>query len=117
MAEIFRSELDAIPRGQVEAARSLRLSRWHSARLVIVPQALRIVTPPLANGFIAIVKDTSLLSILSVREVTQRMRQFQSARFLPFAPFNTAAIFRVFITLACASFLRWTERRYDRRRE
>ena len=115
MAEIFRSELDAIPRGQVEAARSLGLS--HSASLVIVPQALRIVTPPLANEFIAIVKDTSLLSILSVREVTQRMRQFQSARFLPFAPFNTAAIFRVFITLACASFLRWTERRYDRRRE
>ena len=115
MAEIFRSGIEAVPKGQVEAAQSLGLSRWLAARLIILPQALRIVVPPLGNEFIAMIKDTSLLSILSVRDVTQRMREFQSASFLPFAPFNTAAVLYVVITLACASFLRWIERRYERR--
>lgn len=111
MAEIFRSGIEAIPRGQIEAGGSLGLSRWQTARLIILPQALRIVTPPLGNEFIAMIKDTSLLSILSVRDMTQRMREFQAASFLPFAPFNTAAIFYVVITLGCASFLKWIERR------
>ena len=115
MAEIFRAGIEAVPKGQVEAAKSLGLSRWLAARLIILPQALRIVVPPLGNEFIAMIKDTSLLSILSVRDVTQRMREFQSASFLPFAPFNTAAVLYVVITLACASFLRWIERRYERR--
>ena len=115
MAEIFRSGIEAVPKGQVEAAQSLGLSRWLSARLIILPQALRIVVPPLGNEFIAMIKDTSLLSILSVRDVTQRMREFQSASFLPFAPFNTAAVLYVVITLACASFLKWIERRYEQR--
>lgn len=111
MAEIFRSGIEAIPKGQLEAGSSLGLSRWQTARLIVLPQALRIVTPPLGNEFIAMIKDTSLLSILSVRDMTQRMREFQAASFLPFAPFNTAAILYVVITLACASFLKWIERR------
>lgn len=111
MAEIFRSGIEAIPKGQLEAGSSLGLSRWQTARLIILPQALRIVTPPLGNEFIAMIKDTSLLSILSVRDMTQRMREFQAASFLPFAPFNTAAILYVVITLGCASFLKWIERR------
>lgn len=113
MAEIFRSGIDAIPKGQIEASRSLGLSRWQTARLVILPQAIKVVIPTLGNEFIAIIKDTSLLSILSVRDVTQRMREFQASSFLPFAPFNTAAILYVVITLACASFLKWIERRYE----
>ena len=115
MAEIFRSGIEAIPKGQVEAAQTLGLSRWQAARLIILPQALRIVLPPLGNEFIAMIKDTSLLSILSVRDVTQRMREFQAASFLPFAPFNTAAVLYVVITLACSSFLRWLERRHEQR--
>lgn len=116
MAEIFRSGIEAIPKGQIEAGRSLGLSRWQSARLIILPQALRIVIPPLGNEFIAMIKDTSLLSILSVRDLTQRMREFQADSFLPFAPFNTAAVLYVVITLGCASFLKWIERRYEQRR-
>lgn len=114
MAEIFRSGIEAIPRGQIEAGGSLGLSRWQTARLIILPQALRIVTPPLGNEFIAMIKDTSLLSILSVRDMTQRMREFQASSFLPFAPFNTAAILYVVVTLGCASFLKWIERRSAR---
>ena len=89
------------------------LSRWQTARLVILPQAFRIVIPPLGNELIAILKDTSLLSILSIRDITQRMREFQSASFLPFAPYNSAAIFYIFLTLAAASLVNTVERKYN----
>lgn len=113
LAEIFRAGLKAVPAGQIEAARSLGLSRWNTARLVIIPQAFRVIIPPLGNEFIAILKDTSLLSILSIRDITQRMREFQSASFLPFAPYNSAAIFYVLLTLAAASLITSIERKYD----
>jgi len=112
MAEIFRAGINAVPRGQIEAARSLGLKNWHVARLVVLPQALRVIIPPLGNELIAILKDTSLLSALSVRDVTQLMREFYSSSFLTFPPYNTLAIFYVFLTLAVASMLKWVERRY-----
>jgi polar amino acid transport system permease protein len=113
LAEIFRSGINAIPAGQVEAAYSIGLNRWQTARLVVLPQAFRIIIPPLGNELIAILKDTSLLSILSIRDITQRMREFQSASFLPFAPYNSAAIFYIFLTLAAASLVNTIERKYD----
>lgn len=113
LAEIFRAGLKAVPPGQIEAARSLGLNRWTTARLVTIPQAFRVIIPPLGNEFIAILKDTSLLSILSIRDITQRMREFQSASFLPFAPYNSAAIFYVLLTLAAASLITSIERKYD----
>lgn len=113
LAEIFRSGINAIPTGQIEAARSIGLSRWKTARLVVLPQAFRIIIPPLGNELIAILKDTSLLSILSIRDITQRMREFQSASFLPFAPYNSAAIFYIVLTLAAASLVNTIERKYD----
>ncbi len=113
LAEIFRSGINAVPAGQVEAARSIGLNRWQTARLIVLPQAFRIIIPPLGNELIAIFKDTSLLSILSIRDITQRMREFQSASFLPFAPYNSAAIFYIFLTLAAASLVNTIERKYD----
>lgn len=113
LAEIFRSGINAIPTGQIEAARSLGLNGWQTARLVVLPQAFRIIIPPLGNELIAILKDTSLLSILSIRDITQRMREFQSASFLPFAPYNSAAIFYILLTLAAASLVSTIERKYD----
>ena len=112
LAEIFRSGLKAVPVGQSEAARSMGLTRWQTARLVVIPQAFRIIIPPMGNEFIAILKDTSLLSILSIRDVTQRMREFQSASFLPFAPYNSAAIFYLLLTLVAASLIASVERRF-----
>ncbi len=112
MAEIFRAGINAVPTGQVEAARSLGLTRWQTARHVILPQAFRIVIPPMGNEFIAILKDTSLLSVLSIRDLTQRMREFQSATFLTFAPYNTVAIIYVFLTLIAASLVARVEHRF-----
>lgn len=114
MAEIFRAGIQSVPKGQLEAAQSLGLSRWHTARFIILPQALKVITPALGNEFIAMLKDTSLLSVLSVRDITQRMREFQASSFLPFAPFNTAAILYVVLTLAIASALSSLERRQNR---
>ena len=116
LAEIFRAGLNAVPAGQLEAAKSLGLTRWQCARHIIIPQAFRIVIPPLGNEFIAILKDTSLLSILSIRDVTQRMREFQSASFLPFAPYNSAAIFYLLLTLVAASLIASIERKFHVKR-
>ncbi|MBL0375265.1 amino acid ABC transporter permease [Rhizobium sp. KVB221] len=113
LAEIFRAGINAVPVGQIEAAKSVGLNRWQTARLIVLPQAFRIIIPPLGNELIAILKDTSLLSILSIRDITQRMREFQSASFLPFAPYNSAAIFYIFLTLAAASLVNTVERKYN----
>jgi polar amino acid transport system permease protein len=113
MAEIFRAGIQAIPKGQYEASRSLGLSGWQTARFIILPQALKIVIPPLGNEFIAMVKDTSLLSVLSVRDITQRAREFSSATFQTFPPFNTVAILYVILTLAASSLVKYVERRTD----
>jgi polar amino acid transport system permease protein len=111
LAEIFRAGIEAIPHGQTEAARSLGLNGWQTARYVVLPQALRIVVPPLGNEFIAMLKDTSLLSVLSVRDITQRAREFQAATFQVFPPYNTVAMLYISLTLAASSFVKWLERR------
>jgi polar amino acid transport system permease protein len=113
MAEIFRAGIEAIPRGQTEAARTLGLTSAQTAQYVILPQALRIVIPPLGNEFIAMLKDTALLSILSVRDITQRAREFQASSFLTFPPYNTVAILYIGLTLAASSLVKWVERRTD----
>ncbi|MEC8236171.1 MAG: ABC transporter permease subunit, partial [SAR324 cluster bacterium] len=111
MAEIFRAGIEAIPKGQIEAARTMGLREWMIVRLVILPQAIKIITPALGNEFIAMLKDTALLSVLSIRDVTMRMREFQAATFLAFTPFNTAALLYVALTLAASSVLKTLERR------
>jgi polar amino acid transport system permease protein len=71
MAEVYRAGIEAVPRGQTEAARSLGMSHGQSMRYVIVPQAVRKVIPPLLNDFIALMKDTSLVSVIGALEVVQ----------------------------------------------
>lgn len=110
MAEIFRAGIEAVPKGQIEAARTLGLKELYIARLIILPQAIAIVLPALGNEFIAMLKDTSLVSILSVRDITQRMREFQAQSFLPFEPFNTAALLYILLTLLAASSIKSLEK-------
>ena len=110
MAEIFRAGIEAIPKGQIESARTLGMREWHVARFIIIPQAIAIVLPALGNEFIAMLKDTSLVSILSVRDLTQRMKEFQAQSFLPFEPFNTAALLYIILTLLAASSIKSLEK-------
>jgi polar amino acid transport system permease protein len=81
MAEVYRAGIEAVPGGQMEAARSLGMSHGRAMRYVIVPQAVRKVIPPLLNDFIALMKDTSLVSVLGLIEVVQAGRDVQSEFF------------------------------------
>lgn len=81
MAEVYRAGIEAVPAGQMEAARSLGMSHGKAMRFVIVPQAVRKVIPPLLNDFIALMKDTSLVSVLGFTEVVQAGRDIQSENF------------------------------------
>lgn len=116
MAEIFRAGIEAIPKGQIEAARTLGLHEFQIARFIVIPQAIAIVLPALGNEFIAMLKDTSLVSILSVRDITQRMREFQAQSFLAFEPFNSAALIYVLLTLIAASGIKSLDRIVNRSR-
>lgn len=78
MAEVYRAGIEAVPSGQMEAARSLGMSHGQAMRYVIVPQAVRKVIPPLLNDYIALMKDTSLVSVLGAVEVVQAGRDIQS---------------------------------------
>jgi polar amino acid transport system permease protein len=81
MAEVYRAGIEAVPRGQMEAARSLGMNHGQAMRQVIVPQAVRKVIPPLLNDFIALMKDTSLVSVLGAIEVVQAGRDVQTESF------------------------------------
>ena len=117
MAEIFRAGIEAIPKGQIEASRALGLRERHIAQFIVIPQAIAIVLPALGNEFIAMLKDTSLISILSIRDLTQRMREFQAQSFLAFEPFNSAALIYVLLTLIAASGVKALDNIINKSRE
>jgi polar amino acid transport system substrate-binding protein len=75
-SEIYRSALEAVPRGQLEAARILGLSQWQALRLVRAPQAFRLALAPMTNDFVALLKDSSLVSVLTVVELTKQTQIF-----------------------------------------
>jgi polar amino acid transport system permease protein len=81
MAEVYRAGLEAVPHGQMEAARSLGMSHAQAMRHVIVPQAVRKVIPPLLNDFIALMKDTSLVGVIALIEVVEAGRTVQAETF------------------------------------
>jgi polar amino acid transport system permease protein len=101
MAEVYRAGIEAVPRGQMEAARSLGMSHGQAMRFVIVPQAVRSVIPPLLNDFIALMKDTSLVSFLGFVEVTQAGRDVQS-EFFNSSGLTLGAIMFLIVTIPLA---------------
>jgi polar amino acid transport system permease protein len=78
MAEVYRSGIEGVPRGQMEAARALGMSHGGAMRHVIVPQAVRRVIPPLLNDYIALMKDTSLVGVIALLEVVEAGRTVQA---------------------------------------
>ncbi len=106
MAEVYRAGIEAVPRGQMEAARSLGMSHGQAMRYIIVPQAVRKVIPPLLNDFIALMKDTSLVSVLGFVEVVQVGQDVYSETFNPSALTLGAIMFLVF-TIPLARLTDW----------
>lgn len=79
IAEVIRGGIEAVPQGQLEAAESLGLSRWQLSRHIVLPQALRIMIPPITNNFITLIQDTSFLLVLGIFELTLRTQSFALA--------------------------------------
>ncbi len=111
LAEIFRAGIEAIGRGQMEAARSLGMSHWQAMRRVILPQAIRNVLPAIGNDFIAILKDSSLVSVLGVRDLTQVSRLHASSTFQYQETFFILTFFYLVLTLLLSLLLQWLQRR------
>jgi polar amino acid transport system permease protein len=111
IAEIFRAGIESIGRGQMEAARSLGMSHVQSMRFIILPQAIRNVLPALGNDMIALLKDTSLVSVLGVREITQVSRLSVSATFRYEETYFILTLFYLVMTLVLSLLLQWVQRR------
>lgn len=111
LSEVFRSGIQTIGRGQSEAARSLGMNYWQTMTHVILPQAVRIVLPPLGNNLIALLKDSSLISVLALEDVLQLGRQFITRTFRAFEGYNTVALIYLALTMALSLIVRWIERR------
>jgi polar amino acid transport system permease protein len=114
MAEVYRAGIESVPRGQMEAARSLGMSHGQAMRYVIVPQAVRTVVPPLLNDLVALMKDTSLVSIISLPEAVQVSFDIQSKTFNSSA-LTLAAFMYLIVTLPMARLVDWLIHRQQRR--
>ncbi|MDJ0888134.1 MAG: amino acid ABC transporter permease [Desulfobacterales bacterium] len=111
VTEIVRAGIQSIHRGQNEAARSLGMSYGQCMRYVILPQAMRRILPPLAGQFISLIKDSSLLGIIAVRELLKATREVITTQLNPFEMFFTAAALYLVITFALSMFVQYLERR------
>lgn len=110
IAEIVRAGIQGVDRGQMEAARSLGLSHAQAMLHVVLPQALRRILPPLASEFIALVKDSSLASVITLSELTKATREVQSNSYMTFEPWLTTATLYLAISLTLSFGVRALER-------
>lgn len=110
LAEVYRAGIEAVPRGQLEAALSLGMSRSQALRHVVLPQAVRTVLPPLGNDFVALLKDSSLASVISVTELTYSGNLNVARTFRSFETYNAVALLYLCMTLVGSAGVRLLER-------
>ncbi len=111
LAEVFRAGIASVGLGQTEAAVALGFSPWQCFRLIIWPQALRTILPPLGNDFVAMVKDSSLVSVLGVADITQLGKVTASGNFRYFETYNVVALIYLTMTIGLSLLLRRLEAR------
>lgn len=111
LAELFRAGIQSIGKGQMEAARSLGMNYFQAMRNVILPQAFRVVLPPLGNEFIAILKDTALTAVIALPELTQKARLFAADTYQVFPSYVTIGALYLCMTLFLSFLVRTVERR------
>jgi amine acid ABC transporter, permease protein, 3-TM region, His/Glu/Gln/Arg/opine family len=107
LAEVFRAGIESVPRGQMEAGRSVGLSSSQTMRKIVLPQAVRNMTPAIGNDLIAMLKDSSLLSVLGVRELTQQGRLYASSTFQFRPTYLVLTFLYLSMTLMLSLLLRW----------
>lgn len=113
MGEIFRAGIQSIPKGQMEAALALGMSRRQALRLVILPQTMRTILPPIGNEFIALLKDSSLVSIVAVSDLLRRGREYASTTFFYFETYTMVALIYLVITLFFSKVVGIMEQRLE----
>jgi len=111
VAEMVRAGIQSIHRGQTEAARSLGMTYVKSMRYVILPQALRRILPPLSGQFISLIKDSSLLGIIAIRELTKATREVVTTSLQPFELWFVCALLYLVLTFSLSMLLQYLERR------
>ena len=111
IAEIFRAGIQSIDRGQMEAALALGMSYGQGMRRIVLPQAVRNVLPPLGNEFIAMLKDSALVSVLGVQDITQLGKVYSASTFKFFETYNTVAFLYLVMTVGLSLLVGVLERR------
>lgn len=111
IAEIMRAGIEAIPRGQMEAARSLGMSVPQAMRHVVLPQAFKKTLPPLAGQFINLIKDSSLVSVMALTDLTKAGREVVASTFSPFEVWFTVAVMYLLLTGTLSVLVRRLEKR------
>ncbi|MBO6717235.1 MAG: amino acid ABC transporter permease [Rhizobiaceae bacterium] len=111
IAEVFRAGILSVDPGQIEAAKALGLSGFQRFRLIVFPQAIRTILPPLGNDFVAIVKDSSLVSVLGVADITQMGKVYASGSFRFFETYSIVAYIYLILTVGLSMMLRALEQR------
>ena len=113
-AEIFRSGIQSIEHGQIEAGRALGLHYFHTMRYIVLPQAIRRILPALGNDFISMVKDSSLVAILGVQDMTQLTRLYYSSNFLYMQSLTMLAFMYLILVVLLTRLVRLMEARLQR---
>jgi len=115
LAEVFRAGLQSVDAGQIEAAEALGLNRWQRFRHIVFPQAFRTIMPPLGNDFVAMVKDSSLVSVLGVTDVTQLGKVLAAGNFRYFETYNVVALVYLTMTITLSLLMRRLEKHMRQR--
>ena len=113
VSEIFRAGIESIDKGQTEAARSLGLSYMQAMRYVVIPQTIKRVLPPLTNEFVALIKDSSLLSVIAIAELMRTAKEMMSWKMNP-SSLTAAAIIYLIITLPLTRYVSYMEKKLKR---
>lgn len=111
VSEIFRAGIQAIDVGQMEAGRSLGLTWWQTMRFIILPQSFKNILPPLGNEFIAMLKDSSLVSVIGFEELTRRGQLIIAQTYGSFEIWMTVAVLYLIMTMAISRIVAFLEKR------
>jgi polar amino acid transport system permease protein len=111
MTEVFRAGIESVPHGQMEAALALGMNRRQAMWTIILPQAIRVALPPIGNDFISLLKDSSLVSVVAVADLTRRGREFISTSFIPLEGWTMVALLYLVLTLVVSRGVSAVERR------
>lgn len=111
VAEIIRAGIEGVDKGQTEAARSLGMSKAMTMRLIVFPQAIRNILPAIGNEFVAVIKESSMASVLGVGELTFSAKIVQGATYLSLEPLMVAAVFYFILTFSLGRLMSYLERR------